>query len=286
VCGLHAIKPRLQAAFLKMKGKATTVLSPGFLHNDLALALQILDGADVGPVSRCNHWLTWALSLRLAVAAKPRRDNPLQLTLMGRPFTIGPLDAAMTARLGQWIRFGAHVRTVLLRPPRTFLAWRECVQALQAGIIESRLVTTCRPSSASLCLFAMARAGILQLEVMPATGSCKVSVPFLEAQSLAELSRWFPNRCKWGGRFADTDDISVVMRSLGYGGRPELLTLWLRLATEVNTFISEAGICRIHGRDISHEDFRQAAIKLLQVDNIPPTPLQVLHSMSTRAPVY
>jgi hypothetical protein len=205
---------------------------------------------------------------------------------MGRLFTTAPLDAAITAGLEQWIRFGEHVRTVLLRPPRTFLAWRECIQALQAGIIESRLGTKCRPSFRSLCLFAMARAGIPKLEVMQ-PASFEASAPFLDAQSLAEVSRWFPNRCIWAGQFAGTVDVSVAMRSLGYRGRPELLTLWLRLAgnSQMDAFISEAGVCKVHGRDINHEEFRQAALKMLRVNGIAPTPLQLLQSMSACRPV-
>ena len=278
----------MEMAFVSLDGKATTVLSPGILYNVVALALQLLDGADAG-----SQWLTWALSLRLAVASKPHHNNTTQVTLMGRLFTIAPLDAAMTKRLECWICFGAHVRTVLLRPPRTFLAWRECVQALQTGIIESRLVPKgglgkydpkwlCR----SLCLFAMARAGIPHLEVMEATGS-HASVPFLEAQSWDELSRWFPNRCNWGGHLAGTVDVSVAMQSLGYRGRPELLTLWLRLASDarLNTFISEAGICRVRGRDISPEEFQQAALESLQVNGIPSNPMRLLESMSACEPV-
>lgn len=271
--------PRLEAAFFRLNGKATTVLSPEILYDVVALALKNLDGAAAG-----SRLLTWALSLRLVVAAKPGQNNMMQLTLMGRLFTIAPLDAAIKKHLERWICFGEHMRIVLLRPPRTFLAWRECVQALQAGCIESRLVTKggvekyehkwlCR----SLCLFAMARARIPQLEVMEAA-----SQPFLEAQSLDELSRWFPNRCNWGGHLAGTVDVSVAMRSLGYRGRPELLTLWLRLAGDVRlkTFISEAGICRIHGQDISPKEFHQAALESLQVNGIPPNPLRLLQSMS------
>ena len=275
---MHASGPRLETAFVDLTRKATPVLSPELLYSTVALALQRMDGAASGG----SRSLTWALSLRLVVAAKPRRSNPKGLTLMGRLFTIAPLDAAVTVRLKRWIRFGAHVRTVLLRPPRTFLAWRECIQALQAGIAESQLaiehgnLQLCR----SLCLFAMARAGIPQLEVMQATGS-QASVPFMEAQSLAELSRWFPNPCIWNGPFAGAVDVSVAMRSLGYCGRPELLTLWLHLAgnTQTKKFISEAGICTVHGRNVSHEDFRHAVLDLLRINGIPPTPLRVLQSM-------
>lgn len=274
-----------------MKGKARTLSSAGFLYCVLAHALQRLDGADMDPwvrhdVSRCHGWLTWALSLRLVVAAQPRQKKPVPLTLMGRLFTIAPLDAAMTARLEQWISFGAHVQTVLLRPPRTFLAWRECIQALQTGIAESPLITKgvggkngnmwlCR----SLCLFAMAKARILKLEVMQAN---QASVPFLDAQCLAELSRWFPDSYSWGDLFAGTVDISDAMRSLDYRGRPELMTLWLHLASDVQlkAFISEAGVCKVRGHDISHDEFRQAALEALQVEGIAPTPFRLLQSMS------
>jgi hypothetical protein len=124
---------------------------------------------------------------------------------------------------------------------------------------ESRLITRgqadkygdkwlCR----SLCLFSMARAGIPQLDVMRETSSQELA-PFLKAQHLSELSRWFPDSCDWCGRFKGTTDVAAVMTQLGYRGRPELLTMWLCIAgdAQMNTFVSEAGVCAVNGHVLS-----------------------------------
>jgi len=216
------------------------MMTAGLLHSILTLALQRLDGLDMGPWARrdVDHhgWLTWVRHLRLVVAAKPCRQKgskPVMLSIMGRLFTLAELDAAMTARLEQLIHFGTHVRPVLLRPPRTLLCWRECVQALQAGMAKSRLTTRNQADKygdkllcQSLCLFAMARAGIPQLDVLPVTTS-QALAPFIQAQGLAELSRWFPDSCNWCGHFEGSVDVAVAMKQLGYLGRLELLTMWM-----------------------------------------------------------
>ena len=269
--------PRLEAAFRNKKDKATTVMTAELLYGILILALQLLDGQDMGPwarhvgkgVSHHHGWLAWVQRMRLVVAAKPRWNSPKLLALgqMGRLFKLSPLDAAMSVRLEHLIAFGTHVRTVLLRPPRTFLCWRECIQALQVGMVESQMIAKgpadkygdkwlCR----SLCLFAMARAGIPQLDVIKKTSSQGMA-PFLEAQGLAELSRWFPDSCNWCGIFEDAVDVAVAMKKLGYLGRPELLTMWLCIAgdPQMKTFVSDTGVCTVNGRNLSHEDFRQAA---------------------------
>jgi hypothetical protein len=292
----------LETAFHKRKGKATTVMSPELLYSILTLALQLLDGADMGPwarhvgkgVSHHHGWLMWVQRLRLVTAAKPLRRNnpkPLKLGQMGRLFTLAPLDAAMSIRLEQLIRFGTCVRSVLLRPPRTFLCWRECIQALQTGMVESRLITRGQADKSgdkwlcrSLCLFAMARAGIPQLEVLRATSSQKLA-PFLEAQRLVELSRWFPDSCNWCDCFEGTVDVATFMTHLGYRGRPELLTMWLCIAGDAHmkAFVSDAGVCTVNGRTISQEAFRKAAFESKKIDGIPPNPLRLLQSLNWKA---
>ena len=291
--------PRLEAAFRKEKGKATTVMTVELLYNILVLALHSLDGIDMGPwtrhvgkgVSHHHGWLSWVQRLRLVVAAKPCRRKSLKQLMLGQLgglFTIAPLDSVMSRRLQRLILFGEHVRTVLLRPPRTFLCWRECVQALQAGMAESRLVTRGQATKycdkwlcRSLCLSAMARAGIPHLEVLPTTTAALT--PFLEAQRISELSQWFPDSCNWCGKFDGTVDVSVVMTQLGYLGRPELLTMWLCIAgdTKMNTFISKAGVCTVRGTTLSKAAFQEAAAESKQIDGIAPNPLRLLQRLNS-----